>query len=337
MMKNALILTSIHPPTIAVQLFSKLRKWNVLVIGDLKSPDDWYCPGVQFVSAVQQQTLPFKIVRVLPWNHYARKMIGYLIAARDGASLLAESDDDNFPEDNWTFPSMDGDYDQVPKGKDIVNIYTLFSHQTIWPRGFPLTRITAPESVIDPSTLTTQAAQIGIWQGLVDDDPDVDALYRLTSNKPCRFEQRAPVVLPCGTFSPFNSQNTVFCRELLPLMYLPALVNFRVTDILRSYVAQPILWAAGYRLGFVSPTVHQVRNTHDLKADFTSELPLYMDVERILELVRDPIRPEASISDNLYNVYRQLADEAIVEETELDILSAWLDDVAALSRGYGKG
>ena len=332
MFKNVVVLTSINPPTSAVQFFAGLRKWNVLVIGDLKTPEDWFCPGVQFVSVAQQQTLPFKIVGILPWNNYARKMIGYLIAARDGVSLLAESDDDNFPEDNWTFPSMDGCYDQISKGKDIVNIYSLFSHQTIWPRGFPLTRITAPESVIDPSTLTIQAAQVGIWQGLVDDDPDVDAIYRLTSNKPCRFERRAPVVLPRGTFSPFNSQNTVFRRELLALMYLPALVNFRVTDILRSYVAQPIMWAAGYRLGFLSPTVRQVRNAHDLKADFASELPLYVDVERILELVQDRVLPEASISDNLYNVYRHLADEAIVEEAELDILSAWLDDVAALSR-----
>lgn len=332
MVKNIVVLTSINSPTSAVQFFAGLRNWSVLVIGDLKTPENWYCPGVQFVSAVQQQTLPFKIVRALPWNHYARKMIGYLIAARDGASLFAESDDDNFPEDNWTFPSMDGGYDQVPEGRDVVNIYSLFSHQTIWPRGFPLSRITAHESVIDPSTLTIQATQVGIWQGLVDDDPDVDAIYRLTSNKPCMFERRAPVILPCGTFSPFNSQNTVFRRELLPLMYLPALVNFRVTDILRSYVAQPIMWAAGYRLGFLSPTVHQVRNTHDLKADFASELPLYMDVERILELVRDPVRTEASISDNLYNVYRRLAVEAIVEEAELDILSAWLDDVAALNR-----
>ena len=330
MLKNVVVLTSINPPTSAMQFFAGLRKWNVLVIGDLRTPQDWYCPGVQFVSAAQQQTLPFKIVRVLPWNHYSRKMIGYLIAARDGASLIAESDDDNYPEDNWTFPDMDGCYDQVPKGKDIVNIYSLFSHQTIWPRGFPLSRITAPESVIDPSALTTQAARVGIWQGLVDDDPDVDAIYRLTSNKPCLFERRAPVVLPRGTFSPFNSQNTAFRRELLALMYLPALVNFRVTDILRSYVAQPVLWAAGYRLGFLSPSVRQVRNAHDLKADFASEQPLYMDAERILELVQERIRPEASISDNLYNVYRHLADEAIVEEAELDILSAWLDDVAAL-------
>jgi hypothetical protein len=214
----------------------------------------------------------------------------------------------------------------------VVNIYSLFSDQPIWPRGFPLTRITAPESIIDPDGLTTQPGRIGIWQALADDEPDVDAIYRLTSNRLCRFVRRPPVVLPRGTFSPFNSQNTAFRRELLPLMYLPALVNFRVTDILRSYVAQPVLWAAGYRLGFSGPTVRQQRNPHDLKADFMSELPLYTQVERILALVQEGVRPDASISDNLLNVYRNLAAGAIVEKAELDLLSAWLDDVAALGR-----
>ncbi len=60
-----------------------------------------------------------------------------------------------------------------------------------------------------------------------------------------------------------------------------------------------------------------------------------MNVERILTLVQESIRPEASISDNLYNVYRQLAREAIIREAELDLLSAWLDDVAALGIGTG--
>jgi hypothetical protein len=332
MMKNVVVLTSIHPPTAAVRLFAGLKNWHVLVIGDLKTPQDWHSPGVQFVSVAQQKSLPFKVVRALPWNHYSRKMIGYLIAARDGAVLLAESDDDNFPKDNWTFPELNGSYEHIQGSSDIVNIYSLFSRQPIWPRGFPLTRITAPESVIDPAALTTQPAHIGIWQGLVDDDPDVDAIYRLTSNRPCRFVRQAPVVLPRGTFSPFNSQNTAFRRELLALMYLPALVNFRVTDILRSYVAQPILWATGYRLGFLGPTVRQERNAHDLQMDFASEVPLYQDVERILALVQDNIRPEISISDNLFNVYRHLASEAIVEEEELNILSAWLEDVADLGR-----
>ena len=144
-------------------------------------------------------------------------------------------DGDNLPEANWQFPELEGCYAQIPEGCDIVNIYSLFTRQPIWPRGFPLTRITAPESTPDPATLTSQSVRIGIWQALADDDPDVDAIYRLTSNTPCRFTRRAPVVLPPQTFSPFNSQNTAFRRELLPLMYLPALVNFRVTELGTSF------------------------------------------------------------------------------------------------------
>ncbi len=328
MMKNTVVLTSIHPPTPAVKRFAALEDWDVLVVGDLKTPRDWHCPGVRFVSAAQQATCGFKITRKLPWNHYARKMIGYLLAAREGALLLAESDDDNLPETDWAFPKLNGCYAHVPAGCDIVNIYSLFTRQPVWPRGFPLTRITAPESVIDPTTLKPRQARIGIWQALADDDPDVDAIYRLTTNRPCRFARRDPVVLPPGTFSPFNSQNTAFRRELLPLMYLPAHVNFRVTDILRGYVAQPILWAAGYRLGFAGPTVRQERNAHDLQADFASELPLYTEAERIMALVREGVRAKASISDNLYTVYENLARATLVQEKELDLLTAWLEDTA---------
>lgn len=332
MTRNAIVLTSIHAPTPAVRRFAAMPDWEVVVVGDLKTPGGWHWPSVRFVSAEQQKGLPFKIARRLPWNHYARKMIGYLLAARQGAALLAESDDDNLPYEGWRFPAFSGTYAQIPEGGDVVNIYSLFTRQKIWPRGFPLTRITAPETHLDPTALTARPAEVGVWQALADDDPDVDAIYRLTANQPCRFDQRPPVVLPPGTFSPFNSQNTAFRRELLALMYLPALVNFRVTDILRSYVAQPILWAAGLRLGFLGPTVRQARNAHDLQADFASELPLYTEVERILPLVTDSVRPGAAVSDNLYAVYASLARQGIVPDGERGLLSAWLDDVAALER-----
>jgi len=330
MMKKTVVLTSIHPPTPAVQRFAALKGWDVLVVGDLKSPRDWYCPGARFLPPGQQKALDFHIIRQLPWNHYARKMIGYLLAAREGARLLAESDDDNLPQRDWAFPAFEGRFEQIADGSTAVNIYSLFTRQTIWPRGYPLTRIRAPESAIDPAALTTQTVRVGIWQALADDDPDVDAIYRLTANRPCRFARREPVVLPPGTFSPFNSQNTAFRRDLLPLMYLPAYVNFRVTDILRGYVAQPILWAAGYRLGFTGPTVRQERNAHDLQADFASELPLYTEAERIISLVQEGVRAEAAISDNLYTVYRNLARAGLVPEKELDLLTAWLEDAAAL-------
>ena len=161
-----------NPPTPAVARFAALPDWDVLVVGDVKTPPAWHCPAVSYVSVEMQKALPFKTVQHLPWNHYARKMIGYLLAAREGAVLLAESDNDNLPDANWQFPAMAGRYDHVPEGCDIVNIYSLFTRQPIWPRGFPLTRITAPASTLDPAALAPHSARIGIWQALADDDPD---------------------------------------------------------------------------------------------------------------------------------------------------------------------
>ena len=126
------------------------------------------------------------------------------------------------------------------------------------------------------------------------------------------------------------TKNTAFRRELLPLMYLPAHVNFRLTDILRGYMAQPVLRAAGYRLGFAGPTVGQARNAHDQQAAFASALPLYTGAERIMAVVREGVRASASISHNLYTVYANLTRAALVLEKERDLLTFWLEDTAAL-------
>jgi hypothetical protein len=114
-------------------------------------------------------------------------------------------------------------------------------------------------------------------------------------------------------------------------MYLPAYVNFRVTDILRSYVAQPIMWAAGYRLGFTGPTVRQARNTHDLMDDFRSELPLYLEGEAMIAAIHAAVSRKASVGDNLHRVYRQLVKQGLVGEQELRLVDAWLTDVDGLA------
>ena len=328
-MNQAVVITSIFSPGEAIRRFAALPDWSLVVVADRKTPPDWQHPGARFISVAQQRQLPFKIIDVLPWNHYARKMIGYLWAVREGAALIAESDDDNLPLEDWTFPDLEGEFPQVPPDRDFINIYSLFSDQVIWPRGLPLGRILDPAAHLTWAVLEEEHCRVGVWQALADDDPDVDAIYRLTANTPCRFERRPPVVLGAGSLSPFNSQNTVFRKELLPLMYLPAYVNFRVTDILRSYVAQPVMWAAGYRLGFTGPTVRQARNAHDFMDDFRSELPLFLEAEAMMAAIADAVRAGEGISDNLYRVYARLVERGFVGAEEMALVEAWLEDVTA--------
>ncbi|MHC4265647.1 MAG: STELLO glycosyltransferase family protein, partial [Planctomycetota bacterium] len=67
-----------------------------------------------------------------------------------------------------------------------------------------------------------------------DDNPDVDAVYRLTQRLPLTFRKDRRLALGNGSKCPFNSQNTTWFPDAYPLLYLPAYCSFRMTDIWRS-------------------------------------------------------------------------------------------------------
>jgi hypothetical protein len=327
-MGNCIVITSINPPTEAVAAFARRSPGNVLVVGDAKTPREWQCPGARFVSLTEQESLPFQTVELLPRNHYTRKMVGYLLAAMRDVDVIVDTDDDNIPKAEWEFPGFEIPCDVVTGPAGFVNIYRLFTSGRIWPRGLPLRLIDDPRPV--ELGRSTRTSRVGVWQGLADGDPDVDALYRLTHREPVSFAARAPVSLAEGVLSPFNSQNTAWRRELFPLLYLPACVSFRFTDILRGLVAQPIMWSEGYRLGFTGATVDQRRNAHDLWRDFEDEIPMYVHGEKVVAVVTRAIADCPDIPSKLSEAYRALVAAEIVPRQELAILSAWLHDLDAI-------
>jgi hypothetical protein len=323
-MKRYIIITSIFKSTEAVDAFSKLDSSNTIVVGDKKSPAEYNNNRVNFLSVENQTALGYALSKDLPFNHYCRKNIGYLYAIKTGADLIIDTDDDNIPYSHWSFPDFDGEFDLISSGLGFINIYALFTEQDIWPRGLPLNKIRSSKlSDFYPPC----SCKVGIWQGLVDGDPDVDAIYRLLSDTPCIFNKRKPIVLGKGTISPFNTQNTAFRKELFPLLYIPATVTFRFTDILRSYVAQPIMWLYNYYLGFTGATVKQVRNPHDYMKDFESEIPCFLQGEEVLEIVSRQISSSYSICDNLTIAYEELYKHGIVEKKEMSLVNSWINDL----------
>lgn len=328
-LRKAIVITSIFPPTEAIVAFAAMKDYQLVVAGDKKTPADWNFAGAEYLSIDRQQEIGHHLNKILPYNHYCRKMIGYLYAMQNGAEYIVDTDDDNIPKNNWRFPDFEGQFDFIPGDKGFVNVYQLYSDTNIWPRGLPLDLIRTNFNL--ESDLTNQYATVGMWQGLADEDPDVDAIYRLTSDTPCYFNQREPLVLGKGTISPFNTQNTMVRKELFPLMYLPTYVTFRFTDILRGYVAQPIMWLYNYHLGFVDATVVQKRNPHDYMKDFISEIPMYTHCNEVMETVSAAVSANNSLNDNLFHAYEALHKKNIVEARELDVLSAWLQDVEALA------
>jgi hypothetical protein len=326
---RSVVVTSILPPTRAVSRFVEILGWPVIVVGDQGSPADWSHAGCLYLSPRDQKACTFRITKYLPWNHYSRKMIGYLYALGRGARVILDSDDDNILYQGWQAPEFKGRF-RVATGKlGFINIYKLFTDQHIWPRGFPLRLVTDPGSEIAEAATVAREVQVGIWQGLVDGEPDVDAIYRLTVNQPITFRQDEAIVLSHGTICTFNSQNTLFSAPVFPLLYLPGFVSFRFTDILRSLVAQPIMWLRGIHVGFSSATACQERNSHDLLKDFESEIPCYLHAEEVVERVQAGIRSGYSIQENLYQAYEKLLQGGIVVDKEMDLLGAWIRDSEA--------
>lgn len=327
---RSIVITTILPPSEAVRAFAKIPGFRLVVIGDRRTPCEWSCPPAEYLPPEASPDAARRLHPLLPFNHYCRKMLGYIRAMELGTDVIVDTDDDNVPKSDWAFPPFDGAYRHLEGGQGFVNVYELFTDQRIWPRGLPLDLVSRRGDLrLAPTSLE---ARVGVWQGLADEDPDVDAIYRLAIGEPCTFARGEPVVLAPGTFSPFNSQNTAIRRELFPLLYLPVHVSFRFTDILRGLVAQPIMAAAGYRLGCTDATVVQRRNPHDCMRDFMEEVPMHQHGRRALEIALACVRADASVSDNLATTYEALRAEGIVEDAELAPLDAWLDAVARVVR-----
>ncbi len=315
---NAIVFTTIQPPTDSIRHWAELG-WQLVGVGDRKTPRDWRLDGCTFIDAASQSG---PLSDVLPWNHYCRKMIGYIAAAKMGATTIIDTDDDNDPTATMGIHRFAGEHDVIDRA-GFVNVYSCFTDRMIWPRGLPLNLI-ADRPALDTSR---RQIEVGVWQGLADDDPDVDAIYRMTRPQKMKmvFNRRRPVVLGRGSLCPFNSQNTVFRKELFPLLYLPS-VSFRFTDILRGLVAQPIMWHAGYHLGFTEATVTQARNPHDYMQDFRSEIPMYLHAADVPQIVAESIR-STDIRDNLFYAYDALRSHEIVDAAEMKRLTAWLNEI----------
>ncbi len=329
-MKKTIVITSIFEPTEAVSSFSKLSEHKLIVVGDKKSPLDWKHENVDYLSVLEQKKLNYELAKTLPYNHYCRKMLGYLKAIEEGSDFIIDTDDDNIPKKDWCFPSVEGKFDSIEGELGFVNVYQLFTQQKIWPRGLPLNLISKDFEL--EKKINKKNCKIGVWQGLADEDPDVDAIYRLTDDSPCIFNKREPIVLSQGTICPFNTQNTMICKELFALMYLPTYVTFRFTDILRGLIVQPIMWLYDYQLGFTEATVVQKRNPHDYMKDFISEIPMYQYCEEVIELVENSISKSKSIESNLYNSYESLLSRNIICKKELETLESWLKDLEKINK-----
>ncbi len=290
--------------------------------------------GCTLLSIDDQLGLDSRLGSLLPENHYVRKNLGYLMAIRKGAPLIYETDDDNAPNEDWSLRSATVAVEPL-EAREWANVYRIFDPEAvIWPRGYPL------DLVHDPATYCHEPAHLvevfaPVQQGLADGAPDVDAVWRLVAGASHYFNRRPSLWLPPGTWCPFNSQSTWWWPEAYPLLYLPAYCSFRMTDIWRSFVAQRCLWAMDRGMVFHAAEVLQERNSHNLMKDFEDEIPGYIGNFRLCRLLAatELVPGPGATGAHLRTCYETLVRGGFFPEKELELVEAWLEDLADAGPG----
>ena len=336
-MKNqfSVVVTSVSAPNPVLRSLAsgcRERELPFFVVGDVRSPADFQLEGCSFYSLERQRQTGLRFAAICPERHYARKNIGYLLAIQAGAEIIAETDDDNFPRPTFWNQRQRRQRAAAIQDTGCVNTHAYFSDVTIWPRGLPLEAVHRPVPSFE--TLVEIEADCPIQMGLVDGDPDVDAIYRLILPLPITFRCDRRIAIGHGSWSPFNSQNTTWWADAYPLMYLPSYCSFRMTDIWRSFVAQRIAWTNSWSILIHEPTVHQERNVHNLIRDFEDEVPGYLHNMKIIEKLEGLrlVAGAENISANIQRCYEALVELSVIGSEELPLLEAWLADLAQLRR-----
>uniref|UniRef100_A0A1I7V432 Tubulin tyrosine ligase n=1 Tax=Caenorhabditis tropicalis TaxID=1561998 RepID=A0A1I7V432_9PELO len=312
-----IVVTSISSPTEDVKRLASMKEWNVVVVADTKTPFDWKLDGVHLLSVEYQKQLHEYFFLRLGLNQFQYE---------DTVSGI------RYRVNNKSDESV---------SNRLFNPYRFFGMDQMWPRGFPLEHIESHTNGNSKQVSCYKMKRASVQQGLVHHDPDVDAIYRLlnadsNSGLDVKFNKFAPpITLSVGTYSPWNSQNTLFHKSAFHTLFLPTTVSFRTTDIWRSFISQKILHLSGLTVSFVPTNAVQFRNAHDYLKDFKDEKQVYEDSGKMIQFLHKwKCSNETSI--DLEGCIGQLTQDLVKEnlwgEEDADLMGMFLTDLKKM--GY---
>lgn len=322
--EKCVVITTINKPTETILKHINNKEYDVIIVGDNKTPDDYKHLNCIYLDVPSQKKLFPELSEVLPYNHYCRKNLGYLYAIKKGYSMIYETDDDNIPYDHFDNILQYNNLQMISEqNTPWINIFKYFTnHAHIWPRGFPLSLLKNQPNYVVQDTDKKPA----IINGLVENDPDVDALFRIICNHQdsITWEKNKAILIDNSNVCVFNTQNTFWLNpELFMCLLIPCSVSFRYCDILRGIINNIILKKTNNYMMYSSPNVVQNRNEHNLISDFKSEYEMYIHNENILKFIENDTENIHSVKELLFVIYNNLLANHVITQKDIDILTKW--------------
>jgi len=331
--KKCIIITTINKPNEIINYYSKLLNWDLIIVGDSKTDDKLY-QNIKciYLGLTEQNNMFPSLFDKIPLKSYTRKMFGYLYAIKKKYLVIYDTDDDNKYIGDLDLYNVNSSIQLITKQEGFINVYKLYTREYIWPRGIPpnhkcidLIPYTIDNKNVENNINKNNKQKFSVIQGLVNNDPDVDAYYRINiNNKSFNFDDiDKDITLGKYSIFPINTQNTFWQDpDMFYAMYLPVSVTFRYTDILRGFIALFQIWKNNKNIKITKATAFQDRNIHDLTKDYESELSMYETAEKVIELLNN--NKNATMSE----IYYILAENKIVSYNEINILNEWNNLIA---------
>ena len=293
------------------------------MVGDSKTDDlawsNFEDRSIHYLSLSHQRSLFPEFSELLGSRTYARKNIGYLYAAKNGAEEIFDTDDDTFlrAEAQEFFSNLSEIRYFIASQGDYFNPYSFFQPSSgLWPRGYPLRKVATDRFQINSEhnlEETKEILKFDILQTLVNLEPDVDSIYRMTvGDKTLDFPVTNEIVfISKPLVTPANTQSTFWkSRDKFEYLYVPRWVSFRFSDILKMYVAQHFATIA-----YAGFWTEQVRNPHDYMVDFESEVDCFVNTEKVVKMLH------GEQFESLTTIYSALVDLGVCTRDEIVLAS----------------
>ena len=279
---KCIVTTTIYSVSLSLKKFASFKDWFLIIVGDKKTPHKEYIKFSKENSNVFYMTPKYQeenyniISNMIGWNNIQRRNIGYLEALKRGSKIIASVDDDNIPLDNWD--------ENIIIGKEVDTYYYetddvvfdpigVTNYKQLWHRGFPIQLLHNRNNRYKITRKTViPDVQAMFWNG----DPDIDAVCRLEHKPMCFFDDKY-FPIATNSFSPFNSQNTIFSREALKKYMVIPFIG-RMDDIWGGYYLESL----GFKVVYTKATVFQDRNIQNLTTNLVNE---YIGYENTLNLL----------------------------------------------------
>eukprot|EP00884_Botryococcus_braunii_P019085 jgi/Botrbrau1/5860/Bobra.0366s0041.2 len=340
--------TSAPEPTIGIKHLASLTAWQLLLIPLLEPQQTWPLPRVEYLDNLKVDGMKCSVAALLPRGSEGLRMLGHLFAYAHGAKFTLDATDDTRPVQGSEIPILPlpavVNMYVPPVGAHLMNVHHYFGSPRTWPAGYPVELLGEPQSRF----VRRAGVRPFIQHGLSDTVGAEGAWELLTGTSRWLgnlVPTGGPLALPRGVFCPFGAQRVVFSREATWASFVPQSLSPRTALLVRSLMAQALLWEVGGHTTFLPPPEPSMRTfsllnrlkkgadpvkgeeVHVNITEVQDELSWQSRLPALVQLLHGLRLPGTRLPDRLRALAAVLRKHQWLDDSDVKLMEAWIADL----------